>query len=167
MLEALGNIGDFVGGIGVVITLAYLAIQIRHNSKTTKAAAAESVMQSMSEYFRSSAESDRLAHIIRGAFLDFDALEADEQARFHLWVFAWFRLVELAHHHYRLGNIPDSFWDGQVAHLSALVDSPGVQRFWTARKGVFSTEFQAFVESLDNAAGVPTGPELMKIIQND
>ena len=33
MLEALGNIGDFIGGIGVVITLAYLAVQIRHNTR--------------------------------------------------------------------------------------------------------------------------------------
>jgi len=29
MIEALGNIGDFVGGIGVVVTLLYLAVQIR------------------------------------------------------------------------------------------------------------------------------------------
>ena len=32
MLEDLGNIGDFLGGIGVVVTLIYLALQIRQNS---------------------------------------------------------------------------------------------------------------------------------------
>ena len=31
-LEMLGNIGDFLGGIGVVITLIYLAAQIRQNT---------------------------------------------------------------------------------------------------------------------------------------
>ena len=28
MLDALGNIGDFLGGLGVVATLIYLALQI-------------------------------------------------------------------------------------------------------------------------------------------
>ena len=32
MLEDLGNIGDFLGGIGVVVTLVYLAYQIRQNT---------------------------------------------------------------------------------------------------------------------------------------
>ena len=32
MLDALGNIGDFLRGIGVVITLLYLAAQIRQNT---------------------------------------------------------------------------------------------------------------------------------------
>jgi hypothetical protein len=29
VLEDLGNLGDFLGGIGVVVTLLYLAIQVR------------------------------------------------------------------------------------------------------------------------------------------
>jgi hypothetical protein len=29
MVETLGNIGDFIGGIGVVVTLAYLALAHR------------------------------------------------------------------------------------------------------------------------------------------
>ena len=33
MLEALGDLGDFLGGIGVMITVIYLALQIRHNTR--------------------------------------------------------------------------------------------------------------------------------------
>jgi hypothetical protein len=36
MLEELGNIGDFVGGLAVVVTLVYLALQIRQNTATTR-----------------------------------------------------------------------------------------------------------------------------------
>jgi hypothetical protein len=32
VLEDLGNLGDFLGGIGVIITLIYLATQIRQNT---------------------------------------------------------------------------------------------------------------------------------------
>ena len=36
-LDALGNIGDFLGGMGVVVTLVYLAAQIRQNTKQLRA----------------------------------------------------------------------------------------------------------------------------------
>ena len=35
--ETLGNIGDFFGGIAVLATLIYLAIQIRGNTRATQA----------------------------------------------------------------------------------------------------------------------------------
>lgn len=35
-LEQYAAIGEFVGGIGVVITLVYLALQIRQNTKTVR-----------------------------------------------------------------------------------------------------------------------------------
>jgi hypothetical protein len=36
MLDELGNLGDFVGGLAVVVTLIYLALQIRQNTATTR-----------------------------------------------------------------------------------------------------------------------------------
>jgi hypothetical protein len=32
ILETLGNLGDFIGGIAVVVTLIHLALQIRRES---------------------------------------------------------------------------------------------------------------------------------------
>ena len=37
--QILGNIGEFVGAIAVVATLAYLAVQVRHNKEATEAVA--------------------------------------------------------------------------------------------------------------------------------
>ncbi len=36
MLESLANIGEFVGAIGVIVTVGYLAIQIRQNTKAVR-----------------------------------------------------------------------------------------------------------------------------------
>ena len=36
VLEALGNAGGFLGGIGVVVTLVYLATQIRQNTRVVR-----------------------------------------------------------------------------------------------------------------------------------
>ena len=43
MFEALGNLGDFVGGVGVVVTLLYLATQIRQNTNALQAAGRQAI----------------------------------------------------------------------------------------------------------------------------
>jgi len=34
--QILGNVGEFVGAIAVVVTLAYLAVQVRHGREATE-----------------------------------------------------------------------------------------------------------------------------------
>ena len=41
--QAVGAIGELVGGGGVILTILYLAIQIRHNTEEMRARASESV----------------------------------------------------------------------------------------------------------------------------
>jgi hypothetical protein len=36
-LEDLGNLGDFIGGIAVVVTLVYLALQVTQNNRLLRA----------------------------------------------------------------------------------------------------------------------------------
>ena len=57
MLEALGNVGDFLGGLGVVVTLFYLASQIRQSNLTVATNAGHSVLAAMSEALRALASS--------------------------------------------------------------------------------------------------------------
>ncbi len=53
VLEALGNVGDFVGGIGVIVTLVYLALQIRKNTQAVHSASLDSVANSHLEFQKS------------------------------------------------------------------------------------------------------------------
>ncbi len=36
-LEDLGNLGEFLGAIGVIVTLVYLAVQVRQNTRMMRA----------------------------------------------------------------------------------------------------------------------------------
>ena len=65
MLEALGNIGDFVGGIAVILTLIYLAVQIRDNTRSTRLAAMQSTMLSAQNIGKLPAQDRDLARVVR------------------------------------------------------------------------------------------------------
>ena len=50
--EAIGAIGEVVGGVAVIATLLYLAIQIRQNAQSVRNAASLSVNEGLAEINR-------------------------------------------------------------------------------------------------------------------
>lgn len=166
MLQTLANLGSFIGGIAVAATLAYLAIQIRQNSRAAEIAAAQTVMLSMSEYFRSVSETPELSRVITSAYTDPASLTDSETTQFFFWAFSYFRLVELAHYHHSRGYIPESFWTGQSAHLASLLQVPAIERFWALRKEVFSEEFRGFVDAIDKSKQEAVGLPIIERFRN-
>jgi hypothetical protein len=64
MFEALANLGDFLSGIGVVVSLVYLAIQIRHNTRSVQSASYHQAAEQMWNYCFTMAASESLADIV-------------------------------------------------------------------------------------------------------
>ncbi len=59
----LGAIGEFIGAIVVVVTLIYLAIQMRQNTNVLKLNTARSVTEELQEMFSVLASNQELAEI--------------------------------------------------------------------------------------------------------
>ena len=64
--EALGAVGDFVGGVVVLITLIYLSAQIRQNTRGTRAQATAAVA---SEMQRNLLAEDPIKKLVRSSYL--------------------------------------------------------------------------------------------------
>ncbi len=47
--EAVGAIAELLGGIGVIVSLFYLAMQIQQNTRSVRAASYQSVTSSLSQ----------------------------------------------------------------------------------------------------------------------
>ena len=63
MFETLGNLGDFIGGIAVVATLVYLALQIRQNTNSVKGVGAASYREGINSFVSLLAQDGALADI--------------------------------------------------------------------------------------------------------
>jgi hypothetical protein len=158
VLEDLGNIGDFLGGIGVVVTLAYLAVQIRKNTQSVRSAALHSVSTSISEFMDKVAQDPVLTK------LWFDGLggtaqlsEADRQ-RFNLLLMSLVRRWENAFHQSRAGMLESASWSGMQEGIAFVVSSPGAQAWWKVARTLFSPEFVAFAERAFDERRPPASP---------
>jgi len=129
MLEDLGNIGDFVGGIAVILTLLYLAIGVRQNTSALNTQARQEIVRSYREVNQAWMNLDAAAAYARG-LRDFPELPADElnlfatmfndQALFFQGTFA---LRES-------GQLEEETYQAYLAWFCMNVATPGGTRWW-------------------------------------
>jgi len=153
MLEELGNLGDFIGGIAVLVTLVYLAIQIRQNTAQVKIgseiARTDTYARSVESFsnFRGLLISDsEMADIYLRGCRDIGSLNRVEGLRFYLILQETFHTIQAA-----LANT--SATGTQVenpAHffnLDWLLKQPGIQEWWASEQSRYEEEFVALVNS--------------------
>ena len=155
IIETLGNLGDFVGGIGVVITLVYLALQIRQNTRASRAATFLGLTNAWQDYLLASVDADLVDLRIR-ATADPDSLSEADYIRFFSLARVLFRRFENDFFQYRSGTFDSGGWEGYRRSLTTeIIASPTIRAFWEQQRSVFAPEFTAYVDAqLDSARQV-------------
>jgi hypothetical protein len=149
MLNELGNIGDFVGGLAVVATLAYLAFQIRQNTATTRVQTIQHLLTSDTAAADSTLAGpvpEILAKLRAG-----EELSPTEISVYTLHVRA--RMTAAWQVFYQLQNkmIDRDVANPLLERYAFFVQQGLFRHVWThTLKSGYSPEFQDYVESLMN-----------------
>ncbi len=122
----LGALGEFIGAIAVVVTLGYLAVQVRLSSKSTKSNAIAQAASDHLANMRSLAENPALANAFEKAHRG-EALDPPESTQFSWWFLCFLRGVETHIQMARLGVVPE-FEEPSVVILRGVSRSDGVMR---------------------------------------
>jgi hypothetical protein len=144
-LEQLGNAGDFLGGIAVIISLVYVALQLRRNSLSLRASTFQEVTGSFTTFTAALSSNPELVHIWMTG-LEGGELSDEEKKQFAFQILTAMRLQESAYFQWRSGILSDDQWEGHSVSAKRIVSSPGGQEFWPLWRLHFSQVFQEFVE---------------------
>jgi hypothetical protein len=87
--QILGNYGEFVGAIGVVLTLGYLAVQIRQNTRSNRVSAELGTLEQLTSWIRRFS-TDKDAQRIWDLVADGSEPISPEDSRQWLWLIGEF-----------------------------------------------------------------------------
>ena len=143
--QLLGNYGEFVGAVGVVITLGYLAVQIKQNRTQTQSQIEQSLYEQWQTPAKIMADSPQLADIFCRGQKSRSALTEAEQMQFDMFCSLGINTVEFA---FRLYEDADTEPDGptRISIAEFFLDSPGGREFWYERRDLFFAGFQKWIE---------------------
>ena len=146
MIENLGNIGDFIGGVGVVVTLIYLATQIRQNTRSLRLASIQQIMGTSVSVNETSSTGPVPAILAK---LEMDKqLTPDEFAQFIIHTYAMLTHQWQVFYQFKNDMIDDSVFNAYVARLKVIMSTSLSRSLWQSRmKNSFPDDFQAFVSA--------------------
>jgi hypothetical protein len=151
--EAISAIGQIVGAIAVVISLIYLAREVRSNAREMRRAAMRSTLDSLNRFTQQIAEHADLAELRDRGFVDFESLEGPDRTRFNSYMHAVFRTVEDVYYQHLEGHLDPRVWRGIEVAVRELNATPGVQAWWRLRSHWFGgEEFAKFINQQQQTA---------------
>ena len=145
--EAIGAISEFVGAVGVIVTLIYLAIQIRHNTRAVRLDTAHNIMEEIRDLYSLMAEHSDLADLINRAATNHESISGPDKVRWYALNMNFIRSLENGHIQWQEGALDARVWHGMKRQTADYTRLPGFEEFWANRKHWFSDEFQEFMRS--------------------
>lgn len=139
-LQNLGNLGEFVGALGVVISLVYLARQMQHNTTSVRAASFNSMVQNSIRLLEHSFRDSEFAAFLHRAQEDPASLTPEEYVRWDAYMTAVYRHFGNLVYQYRMGALDQQMWESYERTLADhLQRTPSWGAWFEQNRDVFST----------------------------
>ena len=146
-LDQFGSIGEIIGALGVMISLVYLAIQIRKNTEAERTSTYQAVVSDFGALNNTMASSPELSHLFVQAMENYHQLSSNEKARISQLFFQCFRYFENMFYQHRKGYLDEEVWTGWKRLMLTYYSRPGFQTWWGHRRDVYSESFAIFLET--------------------
>jgi hypothetical protein len=156
--QDLGSIGEMVSAIAVVVSLIYLAFQIRQNTsqidQNTEAARATAFDSSIAHTMvarQAIFENEGVARIYNEGSIDPDSLNDQDRLRYRLIVHNVLWSIWNLQSQAQVGGLMAETWEAQLMILRRMMSSRGVQWFWANYREEFGESFQQEVARILSA----------------
>ena len=152
-LEELGNLGEALSGIAVLVSLVYLIVELRRNTRTARSSSAWNSTVALAELCEVIAPNPQLSELTMRA-LDSettpDDLTAAEFAQFFFICRSVFYKYEAQWFLWREGSLSDEMWQNRRRWAKSFVSLPVAGRVWEMEMNQhqYTTGFVESVETM-------------------
>lgn len=146
--EAFGAISEGLGAIAVIMSVLYLAVQIRAQTKEERLAATRDLAAEYRRAMEHMFQDKELAKLNLAAKHDYKALIPEDRIRVSLVWSAIFRSMEQQYLHICHGSIDPLYLSSIDRSKKEFLSFPGVQTWWRLSEHAFDDEFCEHVEAL-------------------
>jgi hypothetical protein len=142
-LESLGNLGEFLGGVAVIASLIYLAVQIRQNTSWIRLQVEQGLKRDQWELRRVVVENREVGELLAKSIAEFDELRPDERIRINM---ACASVMDHLQQLYFLRNQGLAWWETMEKGLASYLALPSFRHWWPEGRDVLHPEFVEYVE---------------------
>jgi hypothetical protein len=146
--NAIGAVSEVFGVLAVVVSVVYLAAQVRKQIEEARLTASRDLAAQLGDTLQTITENGEFAAIWLNGVRDYEALPDADRIRLSFLFQRACRIMEQHYRHTARGNLDVEYnqsVDNQYAEFFSL---PGVQRWWELSKGHFEPGFRDRIDEM-------------------
>jgi hypothetical protein len=160
-LSDLAAIGSFVSGLAVLISLVYLAIQVRQTDKNQQASIRQNRAIHTASMNAQLIQPEAAEAIAKGLWGDED-ITVTQLDQFIRYSRAMFIGAEDSFFQHTAGLLSDSAFATYVGGLRMGFSQPGYRAMWKRNRRYFPPEFVTFMDELEKETRVLSGNQRLE-----
>lgn len=147
-LKRIAQIAEILGGIAILISLLFVGIQLRENTKATRASTATSTIEVMSNwYITMGTDEESSASFWR--FLSNPESFSQEDRLQHIYnLHSLFLAFQNSYVLTQDGTLDIRIHESLTQVINGVKEQPGFLLYWKSRKSIFFKEFQDYVDNI-------------------
>jgi hypothetical protein len=146
--DAFGAVAEMIGALAVILTLAYLAVQIRQNTAQGKAGSHQAISDALNQINIVFATNPEVSKIWLDGLNDRASLTDVERWQFDSIVRAYFHVCETMFYQSELGSGDKGIVLAEERGMKEVLAKSGGRESWVENPYGFSVEFRCYVDRL-------------------
>ncbi len=151
-LAEIADISQTLGSAAVVASLIFIGVQIRQNTKATRATSHHAISEALNRINLLWARNGEVTKLWLSGMHDRRALTPEERWRFDSTARAYLHVCETMYTQAALGAGDQGIVKAEENGIKTVFSSPGVREWWAENAFGFSTEFRKYIERLTKPA---------------
>ena len=145
-IAELGSLGEFIASFGVLITLIYLAIQLRQSTKAVRLNTGRAVTEELQIIFSLIASDESLSKVFMEGAQN-EELSGINRLRYYTLISNLVRVYENAYLQNREQAVAADHWAGLTRMMIDVTAMPAFPIYWEDRKHWFSDDFRLHMDT--------------------
>jgi hypothetical protein len=162
-IQDLGGVGELIAAIATVATLAYLAIQIRANTKVARAESLQTVLDGARDrIYVPSHNNPEISEVFPHGMNEFDELSEQDQRRFYWVMSEWIFQLQHVWQLYEKGLASQMDYDAWLYAVATMAKTDGGAQAWQYMQATITPTIKKVLN--DYLAEHPDLPSFIEII---
>lgn len=147
-LEQAALLAEVLGAVAILITLIYLAIQVKGSARASRSAAVTDATTSMQGFYEQLGTNREASDLFLNGLRDPQALTEERRFQYLMLMHSCFLGFQRSYFLAREGTLDIELRDSIGTAIRAVNHLPGIGHYWAQRKAFFQPDFVEWVESL-------------------
>ena len=147
-LQQIANIAEIFGMIVVAITLIFLTVQMRENTRATRSANASATAELTATWYYHIGNNPQSSALFWRYLENPDALSTEERYQAILCFHGLFLSFQTSFYLSRQGTLDTDIRQSLTEVIVDVKHTAGMHHFWNARKKIFLKEFQEYMDGV-------------------